>query len=114
VERGTDINKVSKHDKPLLFDACKGGDEAIAKYLVRQVEGINETNICNENLFVYIREEGNETVIKYLVEHGANIYKKDNYGNIRLVLACFIGIRKLIRDIENMGNHIINKIENII
>lgn len=119
--------KYKEYSAPLL-SACKANNEEIAKYLIDHGADVNlklgfEVNVSSfqivfdENHLVipsdsvlinhqvyhnplkYACENGNESLVKYLVEHGANDF--DNSGS--LLSACENGNEAIIKYLVECG-----------
>ncbi|ORY38048.1 ankyrin [Neocallimastix californiae] len=54
-------------------------------------------------------ENGNEAIVKYLVEHGADVNKKDNYGENSLFKACRSGNEAIVKYLVEHGANINKK-----
>jgi len=126
VEHGANINVVNNYGVSPLSFVCKNKNEALVKYLVEHGADVNQKGWqdsedfgmryytivyengkrykvdCDDNMtpLLVACENGNETIVKYLVEHGADVnqkykyYHKSNYNYIYhyyitpLVIAC--------------------------
>jgi len=49
------------------------------------------------------RENGNEAIVKCLVEHGANINKETDYGETPLFNACKSGNEAVVKYLVKLG-----------
>jgi len=71
-----------------LFYACKSGNKAMVKYLVKHGVKINKHNKYDFSPLFYAFLSGNRALIKYSVKQGAdlkNIFKISSYSLIKTI-----------------------------
>jgi len=78
VELGADVNKENKFNETPLYGACEEeeGKEKIVKYLVEHGINIKIVNMNGYSPLFMTCKSGNKSLVKYLVELGADINDK--------------------------------------
>jgi len=67
---------------------------------------MNKKNRNKETPLFTACENGNEPLVKYLVELGANINKENDYGQNPLFIACKYGNKKVEKYLEKRRENI--------
>jgi len=111
IEHGADINDKNMEDETPLIIACENSEEKIVKYLVEHGADVNYTRkfdiydhdiietpliiACNNEIEYDSENESeneykkeNENIIKYLIEHGADVNKTNKYNSTPLDIIC--------------------------
>ena len=95
VENGADINGLDKKNRTPLMYACKYNPSAV-QYLVENGAEINCVNKKNKTALMFICKHGQllaestfNSIIKFLIDNGANVHFKDNTqcGRTALMIA---------------------------
>jgi len=140
---GAKINKHNKMGETPLFYACKNGNVNLVKFLIFTSKYKNSTSktpaffVCKNEKIIktriskeskegetplsYACKNGNETVVKYLIELGANIHKEykhkranfheeDKSGGTLLHMVCDRGYLNLVKYLIEQGADINKRI----
>ena len=114
VENGADVNKEMNNDRILLyhnFSTCKSG--FVIRYSLDSFVGYYKKYIVKRGFtpLFYVCEKGHIDIVKYLVEHGANINKEDKNDWTPLFWACKEGHKDIVECLVEQGVNV-NKEDN--
>jgi len=127
VDHGVDVNKRNYSGETSLFEACRSKNEAIVKYLVEHGADINKEigqernkeddgSLSFSSVYILVHDgetplfeacrTGNEAIIKYLVEQGANINKENRNGETPFFQTCRSGNEANIKYLVKNGTDV--------
>jgi len=86
-----------------LFNACKDGNEAAVKFLLRHGADITITDDDNRIVLAWACSSGNLNLVKYLVHLGVDINNENNFGVTHMFNACKSGNLNLVKYLVEQG-----------
>ena len=78
IQFGADVNKKGSDDKTPLWLSVK--DKELLQLLIKKGAKINELGMLGESPLHYSASSGEVEIMKYLLEHGADVNQKTNEG----------------------------------
>jgi|SaaInlStandDraft_5_1057022.scaffolds.fasta_scaffold08880_5 ankyrin repeat protein len=109
LEKGADINKANNGGETILMGAINYGEEEVIEILLAyDEEGVRvdvnaRNNYDGETALIRAVEYGNSEIVATLVEAGADMNIRDNYGNTPLIRASMIGEEYILEVLLDLG-----------
>jgi ankyrin repeat protein len=109
LEKGADINKANNGGETILMGAINYGEEEVIEILLAyDKEGVRvdvnaRNNYDGETALIRAVENGNSEIVATLVEAGADMNIRDNYGNTPLIRASMIGEEYILEVLLDLG-----------
>jgi len=110
MKQGADVNQENSDGDTPLIAACQFLRRSYdhQQFLINFEEDVKKINKAKSEKMEIINR--NETIIKYLVEHGANVNQKDGIGNTPLIVTCKNeGLENIIKYLVEHGANVNQK-----
>lgn len=104
VDKKVDVDEMDKRGNSLLTYACAYGYKDIVRCLVEHGAHVNHRTKEGRTPLMYaVGSSQDAGLVEYLIQNGADINAKDNYGNSVLMCACAVENARIVELLVSNG-----------